>query len=309
MISSLSDSTIIQYEVTYKLWWNFCRDRNICPFNVESEPVISFLQNILDSTNNLFGSVNSHRSALSLISLSNLGDDLSLKRFLKGVFKLRPPKPKYNYTWNPEKVIRYFDKSDDSSLTYLSHKLVTLLTLVTGHRLQTIALIRCSNINITDECINIFIPDLIKTSKPNSYQPNLRLPFFKENKNICVASCLLSYLNHTESHRRITNEDHLFLTCSKPLKPATKQTLSRWVKTTLYKAGVDTKIFQAHSTRHAATSAALRSGVSLDVIRRTAGWTQSSQTFAKFYNRPLMENNNFAECILSQGTTSINSQL
>ncbi|CAH2009621.1 unnamed protein product [Acanthoscelides obtectus] len=46
-------------------------------------------------------------------------------------------------------------------------------------------------------------------------------------------------------------------------------TLSRWVKQTLASAGVNTTLFTPHSVRHAATSTALRKGVSVDSICKT----------------------------------------
>ena len=60
------------------------------------------------------------------------------------------------------------------------------------------------------------------------------------------------------------------------------------MKETLNKSGLDTIIFSTHSTRHASTSAAQRLGVDIEVIRKTAGWTKSSETFAKFYNRDIV---------------------
>ncbi|PZC73632.1 hypothetical protein B5X24_HaOG209006 [Helicoverpa armigera] len=72
--------------------------------------------------------------------------------------------------------------------------------------------------------------------------------------------------------------------CDKDYNMST-QTLSRWIKDTLSLSGVDVSIFSAHSTRHAATSRARRAGVSVDQIRRTAGWSANSATFANFYDR------------------------
>ena len=64
---------------------------------------------------------------------------------------------------------------------------------------------------------------------------------------------------------------------------------------------VDTSVFTAHSTRHASTSAAKRRGVDLDLIRKTAGWTKNSQTFARFYNREIVsDNRQFALSILQE---------
>lgn len=63
--------------------------------------------------------------------------------------------------------------------------------------------------------------------------------------------------------------------------------------------GIDTNIFTAHSTRHASTSNAHKNVVSLDLIRKTAGWSDSSSVFARFYQRSVIveERNNFAMSI------------
>lgn len=39
-------------------------------------------------------------------------------------------------------------------------------------------------------------------------------------------------------------------------------------------------------TRYASTSAALSRGLSVDLIKSSAGWSGDSLTFAKFYSRP-----------------------
>lgn len=85
----------------------------------------------------------------------------------------------------------------------------------------------------------------------------------------------------------------------KPFGSVSAQTLSRWIKFVLGKSGLDTSIFTAHSTRHASTSAASRKGINVDLIRKTAGWSEASNVFASFYNRPLMSYQSFAEAILN----------
>jgi len=62
-------------------------------------------------------------------------------------------------------------------------------------------------------------------------------------------------------------------------------------------AGINTMVFKPHSTRGAATSAAKASNVPVQVIMNTAGW-RSDSTFAKFYDRPVLTENNFADAIL-----------
>ena len=128
----------------------------------------------------------------------------------------------------------------------------------------------------------------------------LKITFFKNNCKVCAADTLVYYLNKTKE-LRTNGQKYLFIACKKPYKVVSSQTISRWVTDTLSAAGVDTNIFTAHSTRHASTSAAKRSGVSLNVIRKTAGWSEQSLTFAKFYDRPLIDNTSsaFADAIFS----------
>lgn len=179
-------------------------------------------------------------------------------------------------------------------LKYTSFRLSTLLALATGQRVQTLSLIKCLNIKELNSGIKIYIPEPIKTSGPNRKQPCLDLPNFSEDPSLCVASLVRQYLKLTKDLRS-PDQDQLFITFKKPHKPASKQTISRWIKTILKAAGVDTSIFTAHSTRHASTSAALR----LDIIKKSASWSKDSSTFAKFYNRPLQNCENLLTAVFS----------
>ncbi|XP_030765284.1 uncharacterized protein LOC115889439 [Sitophilus oryzae] len=299
MVNSLAPATIMQYNVTFKLWWQFCQKSQISPFLGNISDVLRFLQSLLNSTGNIYGTFNSHRSALSLILSRDLGVDNSIKRFMKGIFRTRPPKPKYKFIWDPQQVLYFLEKvvtTGDSSLKMLSSKLVTLMALSTGQRIQTLALIKCSEIRIGDNGVKIFIDELTKTSGPNRNQPCLDFPYFAEKPELCVASLIKQYLEVTNSIRDPTC-DRFFLTYRKPHGPATQQTLSRWLKDTLRKSGIDMNIFTAYSTRHASTSAALRKGLSYETIRTSAGWSKNSSTFGRFYNRPLLEEDTFLNTV------------
>lgn len=260
---------------------------------------MSFLQHLLNTKQTKYSTFNSHRAALSLLSGNQLSEDKRLTRFMKGISKLRPSRPKYNLTWNPDNVLNLVKGWDNShiSLKLLSLKLVTLLALTTGHRIQTLALIRLSNIIEDADGIQILIPDRIKTSAINRVQPCLQIPFYNNNPTVCVGRTLKCYLEATQSTRP-QNEDFLFTTHKAPFKRASKQSLSRWVKQTLNMAGINTDIFKPHTTRHASTSAALKQGVPIQSIMNTAGWTQES-TFARFYKRPTEgKKTEFAKAIL-----------
>lgn len=234
-----------------------------------------------------YGTINSHRAALSLI-VGDISDDDRIIRFCKGVYKLRPPLPRYNVTWDANVVLNYLTTlfpNESLTLERLSKKCSTLLALVTAHRAQTLSKINIDQIITLNDKIIIKIKDLIKTSKAGTNQPTLYLPFFNERPEICPARTLVAYLDKTINLR---NSNQLFISHRKPFNRVTSQTLSRWIKSTLKDSGIDVTVFSSHSTRHAATSMAYRQGVSLDAIRQTAGWSGNSTTFAKFYNRPII---------------------
>lgn len=66
-------------------------------------------------------------------------------------------------------------------------------------------------------------------------------------------TCRRQYVNLTEPIR--TGHDPLWLIHIKPFKPVSHDTVSRWINNVLEKAGVNTKVFPAHSICTAATSA------------------------------------------------------
>ncbi len=296
MMASLSENTLKQYNTTFRLWWRFCFQTGISVYEATTEELIRFLHNIFETANLKYGSFNSHRSALSLILEPSVTDNPILNRFMKGLSKLRPAAPRYNATWDPNSLLQYAERLPNPlTLQELSRKLVTLLCLITGHRLQTIAKIKLSNFIYGEDAIQILIADPIKTSGRNQLQPTLHIPFFKEKRFLCCASALTEYIDRISCLRH--GQDTLFLSYRRPHLVASKQTLSRWVKEFLQAAGIDTSVFKAHSTRHSSTSAALRNGIAVDVICKTAGWSQRTATFAKFYNRPLVPPNEFARAV------------
>lgn len=75
-----------------------------------------------------YSSLNSYRSAVSLISQSKLGDQI-VSRFSKGVAKLKPLKPKYAFTWDVAVVYKYLEKltpTDKLDLIELTEKTIIL---------------------------------------------------------------------------------------------------------------------------------------------------------------------------------------
>jgi integrase len=251
--------------------------------------VLSFLTHLYQSGLG-YSSINSCRSALSIFLPKyddcNLGSHPLVMRLLKAVGKERPPKAKYDMTWDVNKLLDYLRQLPDNSdltLKQLTLKLVSLLAIVTGHRVQTLSFITINNIHFKDN-VEILIEKLVKTSAPGKNQPLLILPPYPIDSKVCVVLTLKEYLKVTNLIRN--NNQSLLLTLAKPHKPATTQTISRWLKEMLILAKIDS-IYGAHSYRHASTSKAEQKGVLIDVIYSRVGWSKNSEVFAKYYKKKI----------------------
>nr|CAH7734491.1 unnamed protein product [Callosobruchus chinensis] len=249
----------------------------------------------------ILASLSDNTSAFASVFNYTSEQQATLKRFFRGIYNKRPAAPRYSATWDPYPVLNYLSTlfpDDTLTLKDLTLKLVTLLLLTSGHRVQTLSKISVENITKRQERIEIRIPDRIKTSGNKRKQPFLVFPYFRNKPQLCVASTLEYYLTKTSSYRSST--DRLLLTHQRPFHAATTQSISRWVKEILQRSGIDTTIFKSHSVRHAATSAVFRSGLDIDLVRKTAGWSDKSTAFNEFYNLPLATNQEeFARCIIN----------
>jgi len=121
--------------------------------------------------------------------------------------------------------------------------------------------------------------------------PVLKIKAYPPDRRLCVFTYLKVYLARTAKIRN--GEKRLFVTYQKPVHQASRDSLSRWTKAVLKEAGLDTNIFSAHSVRGASATAASLGGANIEEILESAGWS-NTQTFAKFYNKPLLDKKQLA---------------
>lgn len=133
-----------------------------------------------------------------------------------------------------------------------------------------------------------YYPRGAKTHKGGEHQTPLELHSYPKDKRICVIEYLHEYIKHTAVLRK--EQSQLLISFTKPHKAVTKDTIARWVKTTMERSGIDTKKFTGHNTRAASTSCVKAAGLNLQQVMKSAGWFNSS-TFAKFYQKPVVTNN------------------
>lgn len=287
---SLTDSSIKQYNSHLRYWWIFCTQNSLNPYNADDKAILKCLT-LKFKEEASYSTLNSLRSAIAKINSSDNNQSVLLRDFFKGVFKSRPPTARYNSTWDVSPVLEKIESwgsNDSLSLHLLTIKLTMLLALGSAFRIQSLSLIKLNNISSSNQGVEIKISDLIKTSRPGAAQPCASFHFYKK-ESLCVARTILHYVSVTKKLRGKSNQ--LLISYQKPHKEVSRETIGRWIKFMLRESGIDEK-FTAHSTRHAATSKALLKGISINKIKEVAGWSENSDVFLRFYNRPVIDSQN-----------------
>lgn len=276
-----------------------CEQQQVNPFNPSLTHVLNFLTT-LHKKGLGYSAINTAKSAISsvvyIVSGIQIGVQMVVKQFMRGIYNERPTLPRYNCTWDVGLVLKYLQSLhplDNLSLKLLSYKLLMLLALTTGQRIQTLHFIDVQNLEHCDKYVKIRVGELLKQSKAGRHLNEIYIESYKD-PSVCVVGTLQEYLKQTSDVR--TDTTQLFISFQRPYKAVTKCTLAKWIKNTMCLSGIDTKVFHPHSTRSASTSAA-SSKVPIDTVLRTAGWKQDC-TFRQFYKRTVTNNSTFSNAIL-----------
>lgn len=208
-------------------------------------------------------------------------DTTLVARFMKSVFRHKPPRPKYVMTWDVSVVLRYLQSLvplSKLSLKLLTFKTLALIALATAPRAQTLCALDWNNMFVQQQAVVFTFTDILKTSKAGQCC-SLKVEHYS-NEKICAMHTLLYYIQKTSSLRF---SDKVFVSYV-TFHSVTTSTLARWLKTVLELSGIDTSVYKAHSYRGASTSAAYSRGCSMNTIISQADW-KSDKNFKKFYCR------------------------
>ena len=213
---------------------------------------------------------------------------------MKGVFESRRPKPKYTKIWDVGVVLKHLSTLypyDKLALKDLTYKVLMLILLVSSQRGQTVHSLDLKHLCVEEDKYIFDIDEHMKTSSPRNPNTRIEIARYEPDVSICPFTCLKAYINSTKVLRK--DETKLFVSYVRPHKPVSRDTISRWTKETLHLCGVDIKVFSAHSTRSASVSKASAKDVPLHEIMARAGW-KSAETFHKYYNKPVVQENSVA---------------
>ena len=274
-------------------WQAYCKRSGINPLAPSVANLLNFLQELREEpdTHRGYSAICTARATVGSVIVLNdkneILEDPHIKLYIKGLFNIEPPQPRFMCVWDPNDVIDTlklppWSPSKNLNLSELSKKVIFLILITSGQRGQVSTALDleqmvCSMGKITFKILN---KDL-KQGRPR-YKPNLlELQSFPE-KEVCVVNHLQLYLKKTEAIRGDITK--VFITSKKPYKPASRDTISRWVKSLLQQTGVSITEFAAGSTRAAASSKASRAGVPLEDILKSGGWSRQS-TFTRWYKK------------------------
>ena len=293
ILSSWRQNTNKQFESAWRCWCSWCSKRKTDPVQATVADLLTFLQELMEKGLQ-YRTLNVYRSAISsahhFVDGKPIGQHHLVSRFFKGVFNLRPPKPRYNTTWDVSVVLRYLNTLPDNrrlSVKQLSLKLAMLIALVTAGRCSSLIALDISSFRKERDGDYVFcLEQLSKCASIQNPYREVTLHKYSGNRKLCVVRTLEEYIERTTSRRGSGNEKitQLFISYGKPYHPVVSSTIARWLKCIMAEAGIDTSCFKAHSTRGASASAAKRAGATMSDILKTADWS-SSRTFAAFYCR------------------------
>ncbi|CAB4002709.1 Hypothetical predicted protein, partial [Paramuricea clavata] len=203
--SSWRDSTKSQYQVHLQKWLQFCMERDCDIISPNLPQALDFLSSLFDSGLS-YSSLNSVRCAVSTIlqlsdSAVTFGQLPIVKRFMKGIFELRPALPRYQTTWDVSKVLDFFRKqSMPSALTLkdLTVKVTFLLSLLSGQRCQTIHVLTVDNMILMADKCTFHVREKVKQTRVGTHVKPLEF--------LCVVTHLLEYVKRTACTRNDTKQ-------------------------------------------------------------------------------------------------------
>lgn len=250
-----------------------------------------------------YSALNTARSALSSLGIMlggfSAGTHPLVVRFLKGAYNLRPPTSRYNNIWDVDLVLRYLRKLSPVkiiSLKDLTLKLTMLMALVNTARCQTLHFLSVHKLKKLRSEFILQLDNLLKQSRPGVNNSSFHLKAYPPDRRLCVYTVMKEYLARTKALRN-KDESKLLISYCRPHKAVSKDSIARWIRIVMCRAGIDVQVFGPHSVRAASASKAKAMSVPITDIMRAAGWS-NKQTFAKYYDKEVVPENKVATAVL-----------
>ena len=290
MDESRRQGTRRAYSHPWEEWVGWCEFWQEDPVQDPVELVANFLTEKFQS-GLAYRTINVYRSAISakhsLVQGLPVGQHAIIVKLLKGMFNEKPPQPKYMETWDAAVVLDHMRAQQPMdellSLRDLSLKVCMLMALTSASRASELHKLKISSMLDKGEEIEFHIAELTKGRKFGNGPLVVKFVQYEADPKLNVVRCLRAYLEATDGLRAPGVEgEQLLISFKQPHGALANSSVARWLKMNMQEAGIDTKVFQAHSTRAAATSKAESLGLSVQQIMDRANWKRAV-TFRRYY--------------------------
>ena len=136
LLEGNNPNTSAAYQSAWKSWANWNLEKCKDPMHAGLKEGLQYLTDLAKKKRS-YSKINIHRSMLSdllePIEKTQLGQHPITKKLMRNLFRLNPPKPKYEYTWDPQIIMDYFAASEENkemSLLALSCKTIITDTVI-----------------------------------------------------------------------------------------------------------------------------------------------------------------------------------
>ena len=130
------------------------------------------------------------------------------------------------------------------SLKQLTLKLVMLMALLSAQRVQTLQSLSLEEMSTLPGKYVFRISSVLKRTTAKGGQNRHLLPItfhsYPLDKRLCIVELLSTYVKRTAPLRKETKQ--LLICHAEPHGPASRDTISRWIKQTMKDAGIDTTV-------------------------------------------------------------------
>ncbi len=291
-------------------YYKWCGDNQVDPLRASLKDVGDFLVSVFDSGASS-RTVRSFRTAVGVIHLGfgggiNVSNSPAIHDLIKGMLHKRPPSRSLVPAWDLPRTLRLLAESPyeplhQASLSDTAKKTAFLIAAASGRRVSDIHALSVAKEHLSfsgnaarllprsgylakNQSVNftpspIILPDLRKATGSTDDAP------------WCPVRALKFYLDKTAQYRGV--HDQLFLTTQKPIKPASKQTIARWIVDIIREGisraenrAIGSKV-GAHDLRSQASAWASYRGASIQEIMDAMGWSSSS-TFQQVYLKDVL---------------------
>ena len=194
-------------------------------------------------------------------------DGRIVNKVLKGIHNVRPSTAKYSAVWDVNLVLAYIGAMKSETFSELSLKMVSLLMLLSGNRVNMLSHMKVTHMFINEEECTFTFDEVLKTTQPGVSTLPMTFKAYPDDRSLCPVGNMWRYL---EMRNILSGEDQLIITRVKPHKAARPETIANWLKLMLSHAGINTGRYSAHSYRASSTSSAALGGVSIGTILKSA---------------------------------------